>query len=65
MSDAGVRTCVVGLSTDLVFTPAEMKELAAMIPGAEYHEISSPFGHDGFLVEHGQLNAILKPFIQS
>lgn len=64
ISDAGVRTCVVGLSTDLVFTPAEMKELAAMIPGSEYHEISSPFGHDGFLVEHGQLNAILKPFLK-
>ena len=63
ISDAGVRTCVVGLSTDLVFTPAEMKELAAMIPGSEYHEISSPFGHDGFLVEHGQLNAILRPFL--
>ena len=56
-------TMVIGLSTDIIFTPAEMKVLAAAIPGAVYHEITSPFGHDGFLVEHGQLNDILTPFI--
>lgn len=58
----GARILVIGLSTDLVFTPAEMHELAAMIPGSIYREISSPLGHDGFLVEHGQLNDILVPF---
>ena len=26
-------------------------------------QIDSPFGHDGFLVEHEQLNRILNPFI--
>ena len=36
-----------------------MKRLAAMIPNARYFEIDSPFGHDGFLVEHEQLNRIL------
>jgi len=58
----GMEVMVVGLSTDLVFTPAEMEELARMIPDANYAVISSPFGHDGFLVEHGQLNDILLPF---
>lgn len=57
------RTLVVGITTDLVFTPAEMRELHAMIPGSRYYEIDSPFGHDGFLVEHEQLNAILHPFM--
>lgn len=56
-------TVVVGISTDIIFTPAEMRDLASKIPGAEYKEITSPFGHDGFLVEHGQLNQILTPFI--
>lgn len=56
-------TVVVGISTDIIFTPAEMRSLAQRIPGARYHEISSPFGHDGFLVEHQQLNEILTPFI--
>lgn len=56
-------TIVVGISTDIIFTPAEMRSLAAKIPGASYREIDSPYGHDGFLVEHGQLNSILTPFI--
>lgn len=57
------RTLVVGITTDLVFTPAEMRELCGMIPHAVYREIDSPFGHDGFLVEHEQLNDMLYPFI--
>lgn len=56
-------TIVVGISTDIIFTPAEMRSLASKIPDAVYREIDSPFGHDGFLVEHGQLNSILTPFI--
>lgn len=50
---------VVGITTDICFTPAEMRRLASMLPQATYHEISSPLGHDGFLVEHRQLNDIL------
>ena len=59
---------VIGISTDIVFTPPEMRELAALLPSAEYHEIESAFGHDGFLVEHEQLNAILNqhdPLLQN
>lgn len=52
-------TIVIGLTTDIIFTTDEMKELTEMIEGAEYFEIQSEFGHDGFLVEHGQLNSIL------
>lgn len=50
---------VIGITTDICFTPAEMRRLAEMLPSAVYHEIESPFGHDGFLVEHDQLNKIL------
>ncbi|MCX4302222.1 homoserine O-acetyltransferase [uncultured Alistipes sp.] len=57
------RTMVVGIATDMIFPPAEMRRLQAMIPRSEYREIYSPFGHDGFLVEHERLDAILRPFI--
>lgn len=57
------RTLLVGITTDIVFTPAEMQALHRMIPRSCYREIDSPFGHDGFLVEHEQLNAILYPFM--
>lgn len=53
------ETTVVGITTDIIFLPEEMRQLTGMIPGAEYHEIQSEFGHDGFLVEHQQLNSIL------
>lgn len=56
-------TLVVGITTDIIFTPDEMKLLASRIPGARYEELSSPFGHDGFLVEHDRLNELLLPFI--
>lgn len=57
------RTLVVGIASDIVFTPREVRALSAMIPGSRYREIDSPFGHDGFLVEHESLNELLLPFI--
>lgn len=56
-------TIVVGMTTDIIFTPDDMRALAGMIPGAVYREIQSPFGHDGFLVETDRLNDILLPFV--
>ena len=57
------QTIIVGISTDIIFTPPEMRRLASMIPGSRFFEIDSAFGHDGFLVEYGRLNEILTPFI--
>ncbi|MCI7139567.1 homoserine O-acetyltransferase [Alistipes sp.] len=58
------RTLVVGITTDMIFTPREMRELHDQIPGSLYREIDSPFGHDGFLVEYEQLDGILSPFMK-
>lgn len=54
---------LIGLTTDIVFTPAEMRALATSLPDCRYAEIASPLGHDGFLTEHRQLNNLLTPFI--
>ena len=56
-------TIVIGITTDMIFTPREMRLLCSRIPGARYEEIESDFGHDGFLVEHRRLNEILTAFI--
>lgn len=56
---------VVGITTDIIFTPEEMKELSDMIPHSSYMEISSAFGHDGFLVEYQLLNRILNDFFST
>ena len=53
------RTTVVAVDTDLIFPPAEGRQWAAWIPGAQYVEISSNFGHDGFLLETAKLSALI------
>ncbi len=58
-----IPAIVVGISTDIIFTPAEMRALAEALPRGRYVEIESAFGHDGFLVEHSTLNSILIPFM--
>ena len=65
LASINAETIVVGISSDIIFPPADMKKLAQAIPSAQYAEISSDFGHDGFLVEHKRLNQILTPFINS
>ncbi len=57
------KTFVIGITTDILFPPCEMKELTKRIKGAKYSEIESLFGHDGFLVEHEQFNALLHPIM--
>lgn len=56
-------TICLGITTDIIFPPSEMKGLTSMLPDSEYAEIESAFGHDGFLVENERLNQILTPFI--
>lgn len=54
---------VIGIDSDRLFPVEEQKFIASAIPGAEYHEITSKFGHDGFLLENDQLTEIIKPLL--
>jgi len=56
------RTLVVGISSDILFPIEEQKTMAALISDAEYREINSDFGHDGFLIESVQLSKIFFNF---
>lgn len=56
------RTLVIGIDTDILFPVKEQKFVAENIPGAQYVEVTSLYGHDGFLVEFEQLDRILKDF---
>lgn len=56
---------VVGIDSDIIFTPTEMRSLAEALPSSEFQEIKSLMGHDGFLTEHEALNSIIKPFIDN
>jgi homoserine O-acetyltransferase len=57
------ETIVIGISSDFLCPLPEQKHLADKIPGAQFHSIDSPFGHDGFLVEGKKIGNLIKNFI--
>jgi len=58
------RTLVAGVDTDRLYPLAQQEELAAGIPSADrVRVISSPYGHDGFLVETAQVAALIRELV--
>ncbi|MDE6512700.1 MAG: homoserine O-acetyltransferase [Muribaculaceae bacterium] len=57
------KALVIGITSDILFTLDDARRLADNIPGAQLETIESNFGHDGFLVEHKQLNTIICNFL--
>ena len=57
------KTLVIGIETDILFPVTEQKRLAKYIPGAAYKTIQSPYGHDGFLLEFGQIEKCINEFL--
>jgi homoserine O-acetyltransferase len=45
------KTLIMGVSTDILCPVREQKFIAENMPNANYVEITSAYGHDGFLVE--------------
>lgn len=56
-------TTVIGIDSDILFPPSEQKFLATKIPNANYEEISSILGHDGFLTESAKVSIILSDML--
>ncbi len=56
---------VISIDSDVIFPAYEMKAMADMVPGADYHMITSHYGHDGFLLESDQITEILQPVLES
>lgn len=57
------KALVVGISSDYLCPVAEQKYLAKHMANATYHQIESPFGHDGFLVEGERLGECISEFL--
>lgn len=58
-----VRTLVIGISSDVLFPVSEQQFLAEHLPNAEYAQINSDYGHDGFLIETGPIGRLLTDFL--
>jgi homoserine O-acetyltransferase len=63
LSQVKAKSLVIGIDSDFLFPVSEQKFIASNITGAIYEEITSKFGHDGFLLENEQITtAISKHF---
>jgi homoserine O-acetyltransferase/O-succinyltransferase len=54
------KTFIIGIRSDILFPIEEQKFLAKHIPHAYFSEISSDYGHDGFLIETAKLQALFE-----
>ncbi|PKQ60794.1 homoserine O-acetyltransferase [Labilibaculum filiforme] len=57
------RTLVIGVNSDQIFPIQEQRFIAENIPNAQFLEINSIYGHDGFLLEQEQLTQVLQSFL--
>jgi homoserine O-acetyltransferase len=55
-------TLCIGIKSDILFPVGEQKFVAENVPQGEYYEIDSFFGHDGFLIEAGQVSDGIRKF---
>lgn len=54
---------VMGIDSDVLYPAAEAKALVERLPNARYATISSPHGHDAFLIEYPQVAVQLRRFL--
>lgn len=62
LSSIKANTLLVSISSDLLFPPSDLVFMKEHIDGAEYAEIQSLYGHDGFLLEFEKLTSVIKSF---
>jgi homoserine O-acetyltransferase/O-succinyltransferase len=60
-----VPTTAVAVREDQLVPLGDMRGMAARLPNAELHEISSVFGHDAFLKENRKLAPIFAHALES
>lgn len=58
------NTLVIGIENDLLFPITEQQYLADHIDGAEFFNLHSDYGHDGFLIETDTLTNVIGNFIR-
>jgi homoserine O-acetyltransferase/O-succinyltransferase len=64
LSRVRARGLVAGVDSDRLYPLYQCRELAAGIPGAgEPAVISSPYGHDSFLIETAQIASLVKSLL--
>ncbi|MDA2979793.1 MAG: homoserine O-acetyltransferase [Actinomycetota bacterium] len=57
------RALVVGISTDVLYPVAEVRQLASALPNARFAVLDSPHGHDSFLIDTEALEGLIAGFL--
>ena len=65
LSKIGNKTLVIGIDSDMLLPTQLQKFIASCMPNGYYREITSDFGHDGFLIETEQLSQTISKFIRT
>lgn len=61
---AEMPALVVGVDSDRLYPPSQQEELAALLPGSDsLRLVNSPYGHDGFLIETGQVGSFVRELL--
>ncbi|WP_253906396.1 homoserine O-acetyltransferase [Chitinophaga sp. SYP-B3965] len=63
LSQIEQQTLLIGIASDILCPPEEQLLLAKHMHNTVYHEIDSPYGHDGFLIEFEKIGLILAAFL--
>lgn len=64
LSQVTARTVVAAIDSDRLYPPHQQQELADGIAGcAGLDVVTSPYGHDGFLIEHQQVGALARDLL--
>lgn len=58
------KTLLIGITSDILCPPEEQVLLSTHMYNTIYHEIDSPYGHDGFLIEFEKIGRILAEFLE-
>lgn len=59
------KALVVSVSSDILYPAHEQALLAKHLPDARYEILDSDYGHDGFLVQTGELSKLISEFRRS
>ncbi|MFD0019644.1 homoserine O-acetyltransferase [Streptomyces sp. NPDC058382] len=61
---ARMPALIAGIDSDRLYPPSQQAQLATLLPGADRARIlGSPHGHDGFLIETGQVGALVRELL--
>lgn len=64
LSNIKTNTLIIGIDSDLLFPLEEQKYLHSEINNSNFEQISSQFGHDGFLLEWRNIESAIKKHIK-